>query len=515
MHLFDFFDKSAKAAPDVVAVVDEDAEVTYGELRVASLKLANGLRAAGLAEGARVATLMPNHRHFFTCQLGISRTPHVWLPLNARSTISENIAVMLDFNAQWLFLHSSFTAQVGQIRQDVPGLKGIVCIDAALPGIPALDAWIAPASADERPLRIDMQDCVAIKTTGGSTGRPKGVMRTSLSVELMMADYQIALPYQEPPINLVITPLTHAAGEVALPIFAWGGTQVILSSTAPQEILAAIARYRITTVFLPPTLIYKILLERNFREVDLGSLKYVMYGSAPMSVQKLKEAWSVFGPVLVQLYGLTEALSTLSIMTPAQHAEAFATDTGRLASCGKGGPSFVIEIVGPDGQFLRAREKGEIVCRSNSLMKGYYGNAAASAETIQEGWLHTGDIGFKDEAGYVYVVDRKKDIIISGAFNVYPGEVEQIVSRHPAINDCAVVGIPDEKWGEAVTAVVELKPGMALGAEELIAMCKEELGSIKAPKSVIVWDTLPRSNVGKVLKKEIRAHFWKDAGRTI
>ena len=175
----------------------------------------------------------------------------------------------------------------------------------------------------------------------------------------------------------------------------------------------------------------------------------------------------------------------------------------------------MIEVIDGEGNILPPRQKGEIICRSLSLMKGYYANPAATADTIRDGWLMTGDIGFKDEAGYVYIVDRKKDVIISGAFNVYPGEVEQVISRHPAIKDCAVVGIPDEKWGEAVTAVVELKPGMSLDASELIAMCKQDLGSIKAPKNVIVWDVLPRSNVGKVLKKDVRAPFWVNQERAV
>lgn len=515
MHLFDFFDKSAKADPDHLAVVYEGATLSYGDLRVASLKCANALRDTGLAPGARISTLMPNCPQFFVCQIGISRTPFVWLPLNARATIAENMQAALDFGTEWLFFHSAFAGYIDEMRRTLPSLKGMVCVDRALDGAPSLEQWIAPASADERPLSIDMMDCTIIKTTGGSTGRPKGVMRTSLSLALMIADYQIALPYTERPVNLVVTPLTHAAGEVSLPIFAAGGTQVILPSTDPQQVLAAIERYKITTMFLPPTLVYTILIQPNLRDFDFSSLKYLMYGSAPMSVQKLKEAWAVFGPVLVQLYGLTEALSTLSIMTPAQHAEAFEVDIGRLASCGRGGPFFVIEVIDSEGNLLPPREKGEIICRSLSLMKGYYANPTATADTIRDGWLMTGDIGFKDEAGYVYIVDRKKDVIISGAFNVYPGEVEQVISRHPAIKDCAVVGIPDEKWGEAVTAVVELKPGMSLDAAELIALCKQSLGSIKTPKNVIVWDTLPRSNVGKVLKKDVRAPFWVNQERAV
>ncbi len=515
MRLHEFLDRAADRTPDAVAIIHEGERMTYRQLRDQTCQLAHRLMREPLERSARVATYMPNHPASFICQYGVHRTSLVWLPLNPKSSIEEVIDILRDFGAQWLFIHSDFVPHLERIRKHAPEIRGFVCVDAAVEGLPSLGEWIAPEPVALPENDIGPTDWVALRTTGGSTGKPKGVMRSSLSNALVIADYLMALPYTAPPVNLVLTPLSHAAGEVALPIFACGGTQVILASTSPRKILEAIQAHRVTTVFLPPTLVYTMLGEPSIADFDLSSLRYVLYGSAPMSVHRLREAWTIFGPVFAQVYGLSESTSTMSIMTPAEHAQALAHHPHRLASCGRGGPLYRIKVVQPDGRQAAPREMGEIVCSGAQLMNGYYENPQATAEAIKAGWLYSGDLGYMDEDGYVYIVDRKKDLIISGGFNVYPGEVEQVVFQHPAVKDCTVIGIPDDKWGEAVTAVVELKPGASLAPDEMVIYCKEKLGGVKAPKSVVVWPELPRSPAGKVLKKEVRAHFWKNTDRLI
>jgi acyl-CoA synthetase (AMP-forming)/AMP-acid ligase II len=354
---------------------------------------------------------------------------------------------------------------------------------------------------------------VTLISTGGSTGRPKGVMRVSANWLTLIVNYRLKLFAGSQPVNLVAAPLSHVAGEVAQAVFAEGGVNVILSKPNPDLILEAIDRHKITSLFVPPTLLYMMLARNVPGKFDFGSLRHLMYGAAPISLEKLREAWSVFGPVMTQLYGLMEATSTVSIMGPDEHADAL--ESSRFGSIGRGSPLVMIDIQDEDGRFVAAGERGEVVCRGTNLCGGYEGNAEATAAAFRDGWFRSGDIGVKDEQGYVHLVDRSKDIIISGGFNVYPGEVEQVLWTHPAIQDCAVIGIPDEKWGEAVTAVVELKPGAKVGESELIELCKDRLGSVRTPKSVAIWETLPRSNVGKVLKKDIRAHYWNASGRTI
>lgn len=515
MRLPDFFDKSALARPDAPAVWHEGRTWSYGEIRSQSLQFANALMAEGLAPATRVASWLPNHPLFFVIQLGVHRTPLQWLPLNPRATTAECIDVMRMFEAEVLFIHSSFAHSVDEIRTQLPALRKVVALDAPVGGAVGLDAWLAGHGDDLVDTDIRPNDVVTILTTGGSTGRPKGVMRISANWATLVCNYRLALPSDTPPINLAVTPLTHVAGDVALAIFAQGGLNVILPKPDPAAILRAIAKHRATHMFVPPTLLYMMLADGSVRDHDFSSLRYLMYGAAPISLVKLREAWSAFGPVMTQLYGLMEATSTVSIMPPHEHAEAFTTIPERLGSFGRGSPLTMVDVVDEAGASLPAGEKGEVVCRGPNLFKGYVANPDATAQALRHGWFYTGDIGVRDVDGFVRLVDRSKDIIITGGINVFPGEVEQVIWTHPCVQDCAVIGVPDEKWGEAVTAVIELKPGLSIAAEEVIAMCKERLGSIKAPKSVVVWPQLPRSNVGKVLKKDIRAHYWKEERREI
>jgi acyl-CoA synthetase (AMP-forming)/AMP-acid ligase II len=267
---------------------------------------------------------------------------------------------------------------------------------------------------------------------------------------------------------------------------------------------------------MPPTLIYILLAHPDIGKYDYSSLRNLVYASAPMSVDKLVEAVEVFGPVLTQTYGQAEAAMICTFFSPRDHAEALeGNKRHRLASCGKATPLMRVEVMDDDGRLLPRGERGEIVVRGGLVMKGYYKNPQATAEVSTFGWHHTGDIGVIDEDGFVYIVDRKKDMIISGGFNVFPSEVEQVLWSHPAVQDCAVIGVPDEKWGEAVKAVVELKPDAKAEAAELIALAREKLGGVKAPKSVDFVATLPRSPVGKVLKKDLRATYWAGRERKI
>ncbi|MFJ5483643.1 AMP-binding protein [Pectobacterium actinidiae] len=510
-----FLDRSADSFPSRIAISYGDLDVSYGELQRDSFRLANKIAGLGLVDGARVATWMPNHPASFLCMFAINRTTSVWMPLNHRSSLHEALELLVDFDASWLFIHSEFAAHVDAIRTRAPSLLGIVCVDRELDGAPFLDEWVSDAPPNEPRVLVRPMDTAVLRTTGGSTGKPKGVQRSNLCQSLQVMDYLAALPYDEPPRNLVLAPLSHAAGSAAIPIFEKAGTQVILNSTSPQDILQSIQTHRITTVFMPPTLIYALLAFPRLREYDLSSLRYLIYGTAPMSKSKLIEGWDVFGPVFTQIYGMTEASSTISIMTPKEHAAALHKHPERLASCGRGSANYRIKIAAKDGTALPPRQIGEVACLSSEIMTGYYQNEEATRETVRDGWLYTGDVGFVDEEGYLHIVDRIKDIIISGGFNVYPGEVEQVIFSHPAIRDCAVVGAPDDKWGEAVTAVVELKPGASIEPAELIAHCKTLLGSVKCPKTVHVWADLPRSPVGKVLRKSVRAEFWKSASRAI
>ena len=262
------------------------------------------------------------------------------------------------------------------------------------------------------------------------------------------------------PVHLIVAPMTHAAGVIAFPLMALGTTNVLIDSTDPAEILARIETHRATTLFLPPTLIYRLLAHPNVRRHDYSSLEMLLYAAAPMSVNKLKEAWEVFGPVLAQSFGQAEAPMVCTTFNADEHGRCMAAgDDARLASCGRAGLLTEIAIMSPDGALLEPGETGEIVVRGDLVMPGYYNKPAETAASSRNGWHRTGDVGRQDADGYVYITDRLRDMIISGGFNIFPGEIEQVIWSHASVQDCAVIGVPDDYWGEAVTAVIEPKAG--------------------------------------------------------
>jgi acyl-CoA synthetase (AMP-forming)/AMP-acid ligase II len=302
-----------------------------------------------------------------------------------------------------------------------------------------------------------------------------------------------------------------------LPCTARGGTVVVVTKPDPALLLSAIAQHRVTELFLPPTVIYRLLdIPDLASKVDFSSLRYLMYGAAPMSVQKLKQAIALIGPVMMGGYGQTECPASIAYLPPDAHfVDGKIAPDARLSSVGRPNPLVRVEIMDDANGILAPGETGEICVRGDLVMKGYYKAPDKTAETIIDGWLHTGDVGHIDAEGCLHITDRKKDMIISGGFNVYPNEVEQVIWAHPAVQDCAVIGVPDAAWGEAVKAVVELNVGQQVSAEELIALCKQKLGSVKAPKTIDFVPSLPRSPVGKVLKKDLRARYWQNTSRKI
>jgi len=319
-------------------------------------------------------------------------------------------------------------------------------------------------------------------------------------------------------VNLAVAPITHAGGGIALAQFQFGGASVFMDAPDLDRMLDLIQSERVTTLFLPPTLIYLLLAHPKLSVTDTSSLRYLISAAAPISPDRLAEGVEKLGPVMCQAYGQTEAGFPLTWISPAEVAEALSDQTKRhrLLSCGR--PTLIcagMEVMGQDGRILPPGNTGEIVMRGPTAMREYLDDPAATKEVQAHGWHHTGDIGYRDADGYLYITDRLRDMIVSGGFNIFPFEIEQVLFAHPSVQDCAVIGVPDPKWGEAVKACVQLKPGAVVSAENLIAACKAALGSMKAPKSVDFLDQLPRSPVGKVLKRELRAPYWEEMQRSV
>lgn len=514
MNPYDFFAASAASHAHRVAAQDDDGALTYAQLHGRVELSARVLDSLGRDAQLRIAVFSPNCVAALAAMLAVFRSGNVWVPINARNALDENLLILRRSDVDVLLVHSEFAEHVARLRAEVPGLRQVLCIDRALDNAPSLDAIARQVAIDgpARPRQEDAQAICAMLSTGGTTGLPKAVLWSESVVEAMIASFWIHLPADGPLVYLAAAPLTHAAGVIGLCLLARGATVVIHRAVRPREIMRAIETHAVTHLFLPPTAIYAMLSEVDVRAHDYRSLQYFIYTAAPMAPEKIREAMEVFGPVMTQVYGQAEVPLMGTCFRPEAHAR-FLSE-GRLdkfASCGRPTLLARVEVMDEAGTLLADGQIGEIVFRGPLVMRGYYKAPQETAAVSAHGWHHTGDIGFKDTDGYLHIVDRKKDMIITGGFNVFSTEVEQAILAYPGVQDCAVVGVPDDKWGEAVHAVIEVQPGITLQIEALAAHCRTRLGGVKAPKAIHLWESLPRSPVGKILKREIRERFW--AGR--
>ncbi len=515
MRLVDYLDKGASLGPDRPCLTTDGETLTYADVQELSYRIAAGLVATGVQPGGKVAILSANDPLAFSCVFGISRAGAVWCPINPRNEAAENRELLDRFDCEVLIYQPAFAPLVDRIRDALPKVHTFVCLDSdpdsgAGPHGDRSVGWDGFCGGPSQPTPdlVEPDGLAMIVGTGGTTGAPKGVMLSTTNLETMTALTLMGYPFGVRPVYLALAPLTHAAGVLCFPVLASGGEIVIMRTPDVHTFLELIPQHRVTHTFLPPTLIYMVLAAPELDRTDLSSLQCFWYGAAPMSVSRLEEALRRIGPVMAQLFGQTEAPMMISILPAADHFDAsgnIARD--RLASAGRPSALVTTAIMAPDGRLLGPGERGEIVVRGSLVMRGYYRDAEATATASAYGWHHTGDIGYLDEDNYLYIVDRAKDMIITGGFNVYSTEVEQALMAHEAVQDCAVIGRPDEKWGERVVAVVQLQTGAAADPAELIAFAKSRIGSVKAPKEVLVWTDLPRSKVGKVLKPEIKARL--------
>ncbi|TSD49370.1 long-chain fatty acid--CoA ligase [Rhodococcus sp. KBS0724] len=501
MRLTDYLDKGASLGSTAPCLTMEERTLTYGDVQQFSRRFAASLVTSGIAPGDKVAILSGNDPISFSCVFGISRAGAVWCPINPRNEAAENRDLLDLFDTRALFFQKSYEPLVDSIRGALPKLVTLVCIDGETDWAPSLENWLGAEESEAAPL----DDMTMLVGTGGTTGRPKGVMLTGHNIETMTAITLMSYPFEGRPVYLALAPLTHAAGVLCFPIMALGGEVVIMPKPELGAFLENVQKHKVTHTFLPPTLIYMLLEHSDLAGTDLGSLQCFWYGAAPISPTRLEEAITKIGPVMAQLFGQSEAPMMISTMAPKDHfGRDGAIATERLSSAGRPSPLVTVGIMNDKGQLLGRGERGEVVIRSSLVMAGYFKNPQASAEASAHGWHHTGDIGYLDEDNFLFIVDRAKDMIITGGFNVYSVEVEQALMAYPGIQDCGVIGLPDDKWGERVVAVVQPHQGAVIDGAEVMAFVKARIGSVKTPKEILVWEDLPRSKVGKVLKNEIK-----------
>jgi acyl-CoA synthetase (AMP-forming)/AMP-acid ligase II len=486
--------------------------LTYGDVQRLSWRTARALDWSGVRPGDKVAILSANDPVAFCCVFGIARAGAVWCPVNPRNEAAETRDLLDLSDCVCLIFQAAFAPLVAKILPGLPKLATLVCLDGDVPMATPFGRWLDGLAAE--PWQAEpVDDIVMLAGTGGTTGRPKAVMLTGHNIETMAALTLMSYPFGRSPRYLALAPLTHAAGVLCFPIMTLGGEIVIMPAPDLGQFLSLIERHRITHAFLPPTLIYMLLGHPALASTDLSSLRCLWYGAAPMSVTRLEEALARIGPVLAQLFGQTEAPMMISTMAPEEHFRADGSlARERLSSAGRPTPLVQVAIMDGEGNVLGTGQRGEIVVRGPLVMAGYYKDPSATAEAARHGWHHTGDIGYLDDDTYLFIVDRAKDMIITGGFNVYSAEVEQVLLAHPAVQDCAVIGLPDEKWGERVTAVVQPHPGRTVTEDDIRSFVKDRLGSVKAPKQVEVWADLPRSRLGKVLKNDIKSRLHGEPG---
>lgn len=514
MGAISYFERGHALYPDRTFLIDDAGATTYRESGNRIRRIAAALKESGCGEDDKIAIISANSALAFEYMLAIYAMGAVFVSVNAGTNLSEKLALLNGCDATVICYQQAFGEEIESLRGHC-GVRTFI----------ALESWqersanwtiddgdvLSPAQI----AKVNGRDrLVSLYGSGGTTGVPKGIMFTNRVWDTMSANFLLGIDCSDA-VFLMVPPFTHGAGSIAMPLPSLGGTIVIHDGFDAGKILRTIEERKITHLWLPPTAVYMLLDHPELTRHDLSSLRVFLYSAAPMSVSKLQRCLEVFGPVMVQVYGQTEAPLSCTVLDQRDHLIEQNGHPERLKSCGRPTVFTPVEVMDEAGHLLGADEVGELVVRGDLVMAGYYRQAEATAEVMVDGWLRTGDIGYKDIDGYVYIIDRKKQMIISGGYNVYPAEIEQVISAHPAVADCAVIGVPDEKWGEAVKAVVELRCGTEVSATELIAHCRARLSGVKTPKSVDIMHSLPRTSIGKVDKRRLRDSYWKDAGRRI
>ncbi len=521
--MFDFTDlkvladltrQQARLRPEEIAQIFEERTTTFAELDRNASRIANGLIALGARPQARIGYIGMNSDRFFETVYGCFKANVVPVGVNWRLAPPEIVYVLGDAQAEVLFVGAEFVPVVEKIRDELQLVRHVIAIDGGHASWPSFEQWRDAQSPVDPMLAIDLDDDVLQLYTSGTTGHPKGVQLTNRNYIAFFELAQKSGWADNDPgeVNLVAMPDFHVAGvNAGLVATGQGACAVIMKQVEPAKVLDYVARYRINNMFLVPAVIQFLLDVPGADACDFSSLRRVFYGASPISEEVLLRATRLFGCSFSQLYGLTETVGAGTALDPDSHDPA----RGKLRSCGKAYPGFEIRILAANGESAPQGEVGEIAIKSPTVMKGYWGKPEATAAAIKDGWFLTGDAGFFDEEGYLYIHDRVKDMIVSGGENIYPAEVENALMGCPQVADAAVIGVPDEKWGEAVKACVVLKPGVDATADAIIAACKTRIASYKCPKSIDFVAALPRNPSGKILRRELREPYWAGRGRRV
>lgn len=491
------FDNPA-ADDDAAALVDGGSRITFAVLRRRTRRLAAGLRRLGVEPGDRVAILLGNRAEYLEIYLAAASIGAIAVPLNARLTPQEHVLLMRDAEPKALFTTPEKAQTVVLTQAAIASLQSVIMLDDGGSGDAGYETLIAGGEPEARPIAATSDDPAIVLYTSGTTSGPKGAILSHGNLLANIGQYQAFVGISKGSVNLQLSPLYHAANIFCFVHLAAGASSILVPKVAPEAILETIEKERVTFMFTVPTVLYSILDAADLKRHDISSLETVQYGGSAITGARLEDALSVFGHRLLHSYGMTETTSHASMLGKRQHR----THAG---SIGLPLPGVEMRIVDGAGTALGAEDIGEIEVKGPNVMTGYWRNPRATAETLRNGWLATGDLGRRDALGNYYIVGRKKDLIISGGVNIYPADIENVLAQHAAVAEVAVFGAPDRHWGERIVAAVVPRANAAIDPDDLRSYVRTSLGGFKTPKDIRIMAALPKNASGKVLKSELRA----------
>lgn len=519
-HFGDILRRHAEYNGRRIGIVFGDVRLRWQEVNARANRLASALQKRGVAHGDRVAILSKNCHEYVEVLFGLAKIGAVSVPLNYRLTEREIELICRDASVVALLVGPEYFTTAERVAASSETIREAIAFGREVPGaFIAYDSLIQEGvevePTPDRP--IEPEDLLMLLYTSGTTGFPKGVMYTHRRTLIGMFVHVHAIGSRATHRVMLPAPLYSAAGIAGIFCAVYVGSYTVLINFEPRRALETIQNERITFTNLVPTTIQMLTMHEDVERYDLSSLRVLLYGGAPIPEPVLRRAVEVFRCDFRQTYATSETGCSGTVLEPDEHRLALADERWAwlLASCGRPQCHVAVRVVNADGEEVAPGEVGEVCVYSDGNMVGYWNNPAATAEVLRDGWVYTGDLATVDEDGYLTLVDRKHDMIVSGGLNVYPSEVERVLYQHPAVFECAVIGVPHDVWGEAVKAVVVVNAGASLSEPELIAFCKERLAGYKSPKSVDFVERLPRNLTGKVLRRQLREPFWEGKSRKI